>query len=171
VSAVQAREALEAAIWMAAATGTAEAVDAALAVADAYAEAAADDRIAGHVASREAGQARLLALAGELEAAGKPMGPRSSAGALLPPEDSRRVGAAVRALRLRAKVTQADVARAAGITQAMASQLELGRYRWRKRDAEAAARLLGTDLAGLLAWHLAAGIEGEEAVPAGRRAA
>lgn len=147
----EAREALEAAIWHAAAAGTAGSVDAALAAADTYAEAAADDRIAGHVAIREAGRERLQALCEELGVTGKSAGPRSSAGMLLAWEHSRQVGTAVRALRIQAAVSQVDIAKAIGVTQAMESHLELGRYRWRKRDAETAARLLGTDLAGLTA--------------------
>ena len=151
MSAQEAREALEAAIWHAVAAGTAESVDTALGAADTYAEATADDRIAGHVAIREAGRERLQALCEELGVTGKSAGPRSSAGMLLAWEHSRQVGAAVRALRKRAAVSQVDNAKANGVTQAIESHLELGRYRWRKRDAETAARLLGTDLAGLLA--------------------
>ena len=67
---VDRREELEAALWRAAndiarcqATGRCRAcetwMNAALAAADAYAEAVADDRIAGHVTSRAIGRERL----------------------------------------------------------------------------------------------------------------
>lgn len=64
-----AREELEAALWRAGCAGAA--VDAVLAVADAYAEKAADERIAGRVLSRALGRQRLAEAA---EGVGKAYG-------------------------------------------------------------------------------------------------
>lgn len=74
MSAASARDELESAIWRASSAPvhatdrqhmSDEQVDAILAAADAYAEAVADDRIAGHVASRSQGRERLAEAAAE----------------------------------------------------------------------------------------------------------
>jgi hypothetical protein len=62
VSAGEVREELEAVLWRAGCTEAG--VDAALALADAYAEKAADERIAGRVLSRSLGRQRLAEAAG-----------------------------------------------------------------------------------------------------------
>ena len=68
MSAAQAREQLEAAIWRAARCGPSrkpEHVLAAMAFADNYADQAADERAAGHVTERMAGRGRLAAVTAE----------------------------------------------------------------------------------------------------------
>jgi hypothetical protein len=72
MSAGEAREELEGALWHRMPAGTVPGVvDALLALADAYAEEAADERIAGRVLSRSLGRQRLAeAAAGVSEAYG-----------------------------------------------------------------------------------------------------
>jgi transcriptional regulator with XRE-family HTH domain len=83
------------------------------------------------------------------------------AGPFLDWRQSCQVSANVKALRAKAGVFQLDIALAAGISQVMVCCLEQGAYRWRERDAEIAAALLGTTLEVLLAEGGGAGLTGD----------
>jgi transcriptional regulator with XRE-family HTH domain len=74
----------------------------------------------------------------------------SDYGPLLSWHESRRVAGRALSLRVAAGREQKDVADAAGLSHSSMSGLERACIRWRERDAEKVARVLGTDLAGLL---------------------
>lgn len=66
---------------------------------------------------------------------------------------SSSLGARVKALRARAKVTQRDLSKKSGISQPTLSRLEIGNQEWTTKHIEAVAAALGCTTRDLLDGH------------------